>query len=67
MVLYLTMICICLVAAVVVIAIKLSKSWARDGEKLKQAEKVLSDVSKANRAAATDDYDDRLRDKYGLK
>jgi flagellar basal body-associated protein FliL len=55
-----------LVVGVAIVAMS-SKRSGQDGEKLKQAEKVLDDVTKANRAASTDAYDDKLRDKYGLK
>lgn len=39
----------------------------RRDERLDSAEQTIKDMQKANSAAATDVYDDKLRDKYGLK
>jgi hypothetical protein len=36
-------------------------------QKLNNAEKALENVKKANNVSSSDDHDDELRDKYGIK
>jgi cytochrome c-type biogenesis protein CcmH/NrfF len=65
------LICMTLLVAGVVIVAASSKRSGQDGEKLKQAEKVLDNVKDANdainRARSDKSISDRLRDKYGIK
>ena len=68
---FLTLTFILSLVAAMLYAVTLSRRSGRDGEKLKQAEKVLDNVKDANdainRARADKSIADKLRDKYGLK